>query len=80
MCVCMYVGGGKAELSVGEECESRPQVVVNLENSKQSSLAGVQCTYGRSWGNAKLEGPIKDGSHKSINPVKNLIFRVTANH
>lgn len=48
VCACMLGRGGKAELSVGEECEPRSQVVVNLKNSKQSSLAGVQCTYGRS--------------------------------
>lgn len=60
LCACMLGGGEKAELSVGEACEPRPQVVENLENSKQSSLAGAQCTYGRSWGDAKLEGPIRD--------------------
>lgn len=43
---------------MGEESEPRPHVVVNLGNSKQSSLAGAQRIYDRSRGEVRLEGSI----------------------
>lgn len=65
---------------MGEEPAPRPQVVVNLGNSKQSSLAGTQCIQGRIKGDMRLEGPIGDGGLESLSHVKNLIFRTIVSH